>query len=209
MRSRLLQSRCFLGRGASARRRALLYSFVQSAICHKCTGCTPAICGTSEGLCMWAAALTLLPPHLTPAGQPPLSVTRQVLREFAALHHELTEVAGVKVNLFQHRWVGAAAGAELAVGLPACEVCRHPRDAPQASSQRARPPTPTPTATTPIHAHPPALPTRLPPIYPHPQPPAACSTAPPTPSSPTTGSPRTRRARRAAASSRTRWCCTR
>jgi hypothetical protein len=25
-----------------------------------------------------------------------------VLREFAALHHELTEVAGVKVSLFQH-----------------------------------------------------------------------------------------------------------
>ena len=38
------------------------------------------------------------------AGQPPLSVTKRVLREFAALHHELTEVAGVKVNLFQHRW---------------------------------------------------------------------------------------------------------
>ncbi|KAL4451603.1 hypothetical protein ABPG75_007265 [Micractinium tetrahymenae] len=35
-------------------------------------------------------------------GQPPLSVTRRVLREFAGLHHELTEVAGVKVNLFQH-----------------------------------------------------------------------------------------------------------
>lgn len=32
----------------------------------------------------------------------PLSVTRQVLKEFAGLHHELTEVAGVKVNLFQH-----------------------------------------------------------------------------------------------------------
>lgn len=29
-------------------------------------------------------------------------MTRQVLREFAALHHELTEVAGVRVNLFQH-----------------------------------------------------------------------------------------------------------
>ncbi|KAL4433427.1 hypothetical protein ABPG77_010280 [Micractinium sp. CCAP 211/92] len=40
-------------------------------------------------------------PGVSP-GQPPLSVTRQVLREFAALHHELTEVAGVKVNLFQH-----------------------------------------------------------------------------------------------------------
>ncbi|PRW20869.1 hypothetical protein C2E21_8675 [Chlorella sorokiniana] len=34
--------------------------------------------------------------------QPPPSVTKRVLREFAALHHELTEVAGVKVNLFQH-----------------------------------------------------------------------------------------------------------
>lgn len=30
------------------------------------------------------------------------SVTAAVLREFAALHHELSEVAGVKVNLFQH-----------------------------------------------------------------------------------------------------------
>ena len=40
------------------------------------------------------------------AAQPPLSVTKRVLREFAALHHELTEVAGVKVNLFQHRWGG-------------------------------------------------------------------------------------------------------
>jgi hypothetical protein len=29
-------------------------------------------------------------------------VTRRVLREFAALHHELSEVAGVRVNLFQH-----------------------------------------------------------------------------------------------------------
>ncbi|KAL4856191.1 hypothetical protein ACK3TF_003331 [Chlorella vulgaris] len=36
------------------------------------------------------------------SAQPPLSVTKRVLREFAALHHELTEVAGVKVNLFQH-----------------------------------------------------------------------------------------------------------
>ena len=45
-------------------------------------------------------------PH--PAGQPPpLSVTKRVLREFAGLHHELTEVAGVKVNLFQHRCAGA------------------------------------------------------------------------------------------------------
>ena len=30
------------------------------------------------------------------------SVTRQVLKEFAGLYHVLTEVAGVKVNLFQH-----------------------------------------------------------------------------------------------------------
>ena len=35
----------------------------------------------------------------------PLPVTQRVLREFAGLHHELTEVAGVKVNLFQHRCV--------------------------------------------------------------------------------------------------------
>lgn len=30
------------------------------------------------------------------------SVTRRVLREFAGLHHQLTEVAGVKVSLFEH-----------------------------------------------------------------------------------------------------------
>ena len=30
------------------------------------------------------------------------AVTRQVLKEFSDLYHELTEVAGVKVNLFQH-----------------------------------------------------------------------------------------------------------
>lgn len=42
-------------------------------------------------------------PRAHHAGQPPPSVTRRVLREFAALHHELTEVAGVNVNLFQHR----------------------------------------------------------------------------------------------------------
>ena len=52
---------------------------------------------------------TTLPPLRTPSFPPPPtradpgeSVTRRVLREFAALHHELTEGAGVKVNLFQH-----------------------------------------------------------------------------------------------------------
>ncbi|GLC77786.1 hypothetical protein PLESTB_000956200 [Pleodorina starrii] len=30
------------------------------------------------------------------------ALTRQVLREFAGLHHALTQVAGVKVNLFEH-----------------------------------------------------------------------------------------------------------
>lgn len=53
------------------------------------------------------ALLTAPPPRPAPprprAGQPAVPVTKRVLREFAALHHELTEVAGVKVNLFQHR----------------------------------------------------------------------------------------------------------
>ena len=31
-----------------------------------------------------------------------LSITQKVLREFAGLHHELTEVAGVGVSLWQH-----------------------------------------------------------------------------------------------------------
>ncbi|EFN55864.1 hypothetical protein CHLNCDRAFT_145449 [Chlorella variabilis] len=42
------------------------------------------------------------PPGVAAGQPPPLSVTKRVLREFAGLHHELTEVAGVKVNLFQH-----------------------------------------------------------------------------------------------------------
>ncbi len=36
------------------------------------------------------------------AAAPGGAVTRAVLAEFAGLHHELTEVAGVRVNLFQH-----------------------------------------------------------------------------------------------------------
>jgi len=43
--------------------------------------------------------------HSTVGGEaaPPASqVTAQVLKEFAGLHRELSEVAGVKVNLFQH-----------------------------------------------------------------------------------------------------------
>ena len=73
-------------------------------------GLIPPLC-----CCIWRSFFVSLflvcshPAHLSTAasyfiaGPPPLSVTKRVLREFAALHHELTEVAGVRVNLFQHR----------------------------------------------------------------------------------------------------------
>ncbi|CAL8463431.1 g2965 [Coccomyxa elongata] len=38
----------------------------------------------------------------TSSGKPGTSITHKALREFAGLHHELTEVAGVRVSLFQH-----------------------------------------------------------------------------------------------------------
>lgn len=77
------------------------------------------------------------------------SLTCQVLKEFAGLHHQLTEVAGVKVNLFQHglhhgtpdacfpnNWFSTHPAGEAAGGLKQNTLVLYPMKCPNRAAER-------------------------------------------------------------------------
>lgn len=76
-------------------------------------------------------------------------LTKQVLREFAALHHQLTEVAGVKVNLFEHslshgtpdacfpnNWFSTHPAGEAAGGVAQRTMVLYPMKCPNRAAER-------------------------------------------------------------------------
>ncbi|KAG2502170.1 hypothetical protein HYH03_000657 [Edaphochlamys debaryana] len=76
-------------------------------------------------------------------------LTRQVLREFAGLHHALTQVAGVKVNLFEHslahgtpdacfpnNWFSTHPAGEAAGGVKQSTLVFYPMKCPNRAAER-------------------------------------------------------------------------
>ncbi|GIL62308.1 hypothetical protein Vafri_16587 [Volvox africanus] len=76
-------------------------------------------------------------------------LTRQVLREFAGLHHVLTQVAGVKVNLFEHNlshgtpdacfpnnWFSTHPAGEAAGGVKEATLVFYPMKCPNRAAER-------------------------------------------------------------------------
>ncbi|GFR43262.1 hypothetical protein Agub_g4323 [Astrephomene gubernaculifera] len=76
-------------------------------------------------------------------------LTRQVLREFAGLHHQLTQVAGVKVNLYEHslahgtpdacfpnNWFSTHPAGEAAGGVAAPTLVFYPMKCPNRAAER-------------------------------------------------------------------------
>ncbi|GAX75298.1 hypothetical protein CEUSTIGMA_g2743.t1 [Chlamydomonas eustigma] len=79
------------------------------------------------------------------------SLTRQVLAEYSSMHHQLTEVSGVKVNLFEHslshgtpdacfpnNWFSTHPAGEAAGGVKESTLVLYPMKHPNRSAERRR-----------------------------------------------------------------------